>query len=128
MVFKILQEENARLAALEAGQIQYALLSAQGAAQLANAAGISVLKSPYAWVDLTYINVSTPSLKDAKVRKALRMSVDTKGLIQKAVFGAAVPSGPLPAGYGDWPLDPADVLYQTADIDGAKKLLADAGF
>lgn len=128
MAFKILQEENARLAALEAGQIHYALLSAQGAAQVANAAGITVLKSPYAWVDLTYINVSTPALKDARVRRALRMSVDTKDLIQKAVFGAAVPSGPVPAGYGDWPLDPASLPYVSADLAGAKKLLADAGF
>jgi peptide/nickel transport system substrate-binding protein len=128
MVFKILQEENARLAALEAGQIQYALLSAQGAAQLANATNIRVLRSPYAWVDLSYINVSTPALKDARVRRALRMSVDTKDLIQKAVYGAAVPSGPVPAGYGDWPLDPADLPYQVADIENAKKLLADAGY
>jgi peptide/nickel transport system substrate-binding protein len=128
MVFKVLQEENARLAALQAGQIQYALLSAQGAAQLANASGITVLKSPFAWVDLTYINVSVPAVKDARVRRALRMSVDTKSLIQKAVFGAGVPSGPVPAGYGDWSLPPESVPYQTADIEGAKKLLADAGF
>ena len=34
MVFKVLTEENARIAALRAGQIQYAFLSGQGAAQL----------------------------------------------------------------------------------------------
>ena len=46
MVFKVLTEENARIAALRAGQIQYAFLSGQGAAQLEGAPGITVNKSP----------------------------------------------------------------------------------
>ena len=50
MVFKVLTEENARIAALRAGQIQYAFLSGQGAAQLEGAPGITVNKSPTAWV------------------------------------------------------------------------------
>ncbi|MGH2460442.1 MAG: ABC transporter substrate-binding protein [Chloroflexota bacterium] len=127
MVFKILQEESTRLAALESGQIDYAWLSAQGAAQIADAKGINVLKAPYAWVDSTSVNVSSPDLTDARVRRALRMSIDTKDSIQKAVLGAAVPSGPVPAGYGDWPIAPDQLPYLTADLDGAKKLLSDAG-
>jgi len=128
MTFKILTEENTRLAALRAGQIQYATLTAQGVAQLENASGISVMKAPNAWVALHYINVSKKPLDDARVRRAMRMAVDTNEVIQKAVYGAAVPSGPIPTGYGDWSLDPKTLPYAKADIEGAKKLLAEAGY
>jgi len=128
MVFKVLTEENARLAALRAGQIEYAFMTAQGVAQLEGAPGITVMKSPYAWVVLHYINVYAKPLSDARVRRAMRMAVDTNEVIQKAVYGAAVPSGPIPTGYGDWPLDPATLPYLKPDIPGAKKLLAEAGY
>jgi len=128
MVFKILSEENVRLAALQAGQIKYAAISAQGAEQLKNASNIQVLQSPYAWVDLTYVNVSRPPLNDARVRRAMRMAVNTNEMIQKGVFGAGVPSGPVPTGYGDWYLDPESLPYLEPDIEGAKALLAEAGY
>jgi ABC-type transport system substrate-binding protein len=128
MVFKVLTEENARIAALRAGQIQYAFLLPQGAAQLEGASGISVMKSPFAWVVLHYINVLNKPLSDARVRRAMRMAVDTNEVIQKAAFGAAVPSGPVPTGYGDWYIDPKNLPYLKPDIEGAKKLLAEAGY
>jgi peptide/nickel transport system substrate-binding protein len=128
MVFKVLTEENARLAALRAGPIQYAFLSAQGAAQLEGAPGITVSRSPYAWVVLHYVNVYKKPLSDARVRRALRMAVDTNEVIQKAAFGAAVPSGPVPTGYGDWYLEPQTLPYLKADVEGARKLLAEAGY
>jgi peptide/nickel transport system substrate-binding protein len=128
MVFKVLTEENARLAALRAGQIQYAFLSAQGAAQLEGAPGVSIQKSPFAWVVLHYVNVLNKPLSDARVRRAIRMAVDTNEVIQKAAFGAAVPSGPVPTGYGDWYLDPKTLPYLKPDPEGAKKLLAEAGY
>jgi peptide/nickel transport system substrate-binding protein len=128
MVFKVLTEENARLAALRAGQIQYAFLSAQGAAQLEGAQGVSVMKSPFAWVALHYISVVDKPLSDARVRRAMRMAVDTNEVIQKAVYGAGVPSGPVPTGYGDWYLEPQSLPYLKPDVEGARKLLAEAGY
>ena len=56
------------------------------------------------------------------------MAVDTNEVIQKAVFGAGVPSGPVPTGYGDWYLDPKTLNYLKPDVEGAKKLLAEAGY
>jgi peptide/nickel transport system substrate-binding protein len=128
MVFKVLTEENARLAALRAGQLQYAFLSAQGAAQLEGAPGITISKNPFAWVVLHYINVLNKPLSDPRVRRALRMAVDTNEVIQKAAFGAAVPSGPVPTGYGDWYIEPQNLPYLKPDVEGAKKLLAEAGY
>jgi hypothetical protein len=42
---------------MRAGQIQYAFLLPQTAAQLEGAPGITIHKSPYAWVVLHYLNV-----------------------------------------------------------------------
>jgi len=128
MVFKVLTEDNTRVAALRAGQIQYAHLEPQGMEQVKGIPGIAALKSPNAWVSLHYINVSRKPLSDARVRRAMRMAVDTNEVIQKAVFGQGVPSGPVPTGYGDWYLDPRTLPYLRPDIEGAKKLLAEAGY
>ncbi len=127
MTFKVLSEENARLAALQAGQVQYALLSAQMVDQFKSNSAATVLKQPYAWVAVTYVNVSRPPMDDARVRRALRMAVDSNEVLQKSVFGAGVLSGPIPTGYGDWFLPSDSLPYTKPDIDGAKKLLADAG-
>jgi peptide/nickel transport system substrate-binding protein len=56
------------------------------------------------------------------------MAVDTNEVIQKAAFGAAVPSGPVPTGYGEWYVDPKNLPFVKADVEGAKKLLAEAGY
>jgi peptide/nickel transport system substrate-binding protein len=129
MTFKILTEENARLAALRAGQLQYALFyNVQNADQLQANPAFKVLKSTVANVTLHYINVSKKPLNDWRVRKAMRMAVDTNEVIQKAEQGAGVACGPIPTGYGDWYLDPKTLPYNKPDIEGAKKLLAEAGY
>jgi peptide/nickel transport system substrate-binding protein len=128
VTFKIVPEENARLAALRAGQVQYAPLTAQGAAQVRGAASVTLLQGPTAWVEVHAINVAVKPLDDARVRKAMRMAVDTNEVIQKAAFGAGVPCGPIPTGYADWYLDPEALPYRRADLAGAKKLLAEAGY
>lgn len=127
MTFKVLPEENARLAALRAGQVDYALLSAQGAAQ-AGGAKIRIMKAPYGWVAVHEINVSKKPLDDARVRRAMRMVVNTDEVIQKAVYGGGVPSGPITTGFGNWFLDPRTLPYLKPDVEGAKKLLAEAGY
>ena len=67
-----------------------------------------------------YINRRNKPLSDARVRRALRMAVDTNEVIQKAAYGAAVPSGPVPTGYGDWYIDLKTLPYVKADVEGAK--------
>src|SRR5581483_8615910 len=52
----------------------------------------------------------------------------TQQVIEKSIFGAGVPSGPIPTGYGDWFLPPETLPYLKPDIEEAKKLMADAGY
>jgi peptide/nickel transport system substrate-binding protein len=128
MTFKIMLDQNARIAALRSGQIQYAVLDAQGAEQLKGQPGLQILQSPSAWLAVHSFNLARKPFEDKRVRQALRMAVDTKEVIQKAVFGAGVPSGAIANGFGDWGLPEADLKYTKPDIEGAKKLLAEAGY
>ena len=127
LTFKVMLDQNARIAALRSGQIQYATIDAQGAEQLKGQAGIQVLSSPSAWLTTHPFNASRKPFDDKRVRQALRMAVDTNEVIQKAVFGAGVPSGAIANGFGDWALPVSDLKYTKPDIEGAKKLLAEAG-
>jgi peptide/nickel transport system substrate-binding protein len=128
MTFKILTDEDTRIAALKAGQIQYAGVSAQAAQTLKTAAGVAVLNAPFAWAAAHRLDVAQKPLDDARVRRAIRMAVDTNEVIQKAVYGAGVPTGPLPTGFDGWALEPRTLPYQTPDLEGARRLLASAGY
>ena len=128
LTFKIMLDQNARIAALRSNQIQYATVDAQGAEQLKGQQGIQVIQSPSAWLAVHPFNVSRKPFNDKRVRQALRMAVDTKEVIQKAVFGAGVPSGAVANGFGDWGLPESELKYVKPDIEGAKKLLAEAGY
>jgi len=121
-------DQNARIAALRSGQIQYAVIDAQGAEQMKGQQGIQVIQSPSAWLTTHPFNVSRKPFDDKRVRQALRMAVDTKEVIQKAVFGAGVASAGIATGFGDWGLPESQMKYLKPDIEGAKKLLAEAGF
>jgi peptide/nickel transport system substrate-binding protein len=48
-------------------------------------------------------------------------------VIDKAVGGAGVLSGPMPTGHGDWFI-PVENLPYEQDLEGARALLAEAGF
>ncbi len=124
---KIVTEEDARVAALRAGQVDYAFLSQEGADRVKADRNITILESPKAWLTVAQINTSRKPFDDIRVRQALRMALDPNEIIQKAVSGAATPSGPVPTGHTDWFLKPDELKYQKPDLDKARALLAEAG-
>jgi len=126
-MFKVLTQEEARVAGLQARALEYAFLSQEGADRLKGVAHVDVLKSLRAWVAMLRTNPSRRPWSDVRVRQALALALDRKALIDKAVGGAAVPSGYIPAGYGDW-FTPADKLPWKRDLDRSRRLLSEAGF
>src|SRR6185312_12058667 len=65
-------------------------------------------------------------LKDARVRKALSKAIDRKAIVQRVMEGEAVPAGQLVPDFlfGATP----NLKVETYDPDGAKRLLAEAGW
>lgn len=73
-----------------------------------------------------FINMAWPGLERLEVRQALSMAIDRKALIQAAYAGHAQPAATLGTP-GDWVFDSSIEQYKY-DVDGAKKLLSQAGF
>ena len=65
-------------------------------------------------------------LRDVRVRKAISLAIDRQAISDRIMDGASVPSGQMmPKGFSGYL---PDVPVPAYDPDGAKKLLAEAGF
>jgi peptide/nickel transport system substrate-binding protein len=126
LTFKVMVEEDARVAALRAGQIHYAYLTGEGAARLKDDRNVTVMRSPKAWLVIHVMNSTRKPFNDKRVRQAVALAVDRQEVLQKAVFGEGTLSGPVPTGHTDWWM-PLDKLPYKQDIARAKQLLAEAG-
>ena len=80
ITFKIVPDENGRLAALRAGDIQSMTSVLPESAIQARAAGLSVVVPPFAGYGTVLLNNSKPPLDDVRVRTALALAIDTKTL------------------------------------------------
>ncbi|MGH2560207.1 MAG: ABC transporter substrate-binding protein [Thermomicrobiales bacterium] len=130
LILKLMVEEDTRVAWLRTGQADYIDLYAEAAARLEDEDGVTVLQSQKAYMMGIRLNVKDGPFSDGRVRRALDMAMDRQDMIEKARFGAAELTGFIPTGYGEWSL-PADQLpawYAERDVEGAKQLLADAGY
>ena len=72
-------------------------------------------------------------LSDPKVRKALSIAIDRKAIVENVTKGGQVPAhGMVPAGItgpdGKEFNEKTKYFGETADVEGAKKLLAEAGY
>ena len=132
LVIKILPDENARIAALRAGQIDGCFLKADSAMTLANEANIEILKGLFSAprvLQFTLKNEGKP-WEDKRVRQAISLAINRQEIIDKVFAGEAVLSGPIPPGYGDWYIPPEELAekWLRYDLDEAKQLMKDAGY
>lgn len=90
------------------------------------AQGLTLVKGPVATIYPIWLNFQEKPLQDVRVRKAMAMAIDREGMTKFLRRGTAQPAyGILNYGGPGW--DPAyrDFPY---DPEGAKKLLAEAGY
>jgi peptide/nickel transport system substrate-binding protein len=129
LVISVVPEVTSRLNALQTGQIDGALLNAQ-TVDAATSAGLGITE----WTDavngiLLFDRDGTmvPALKDARVRQALNMVFDRDAIATGLFQGKAKPTAQMfdAASYAYIP--ELDQQYKF-DVDGAKQLMADAGY
>jgi peptide/nickel transport system substrate-binding protein len=123
-------DEDARIAAVRSGTVDFAQLSPEGAQKLAGIKGYQILAGPRAWNTNVSFNFDKfPFFKDSRVRKAFSLAVDREEMIKKSVFGAGVLTGFVPSSFSDWAV-PDTELKQILkrDVDQAKDLLGKAGY
>jgi peptide/nickel transport system substrate-binding protein len=88
-------------------------------------ANIQLYQSTTAQTGVARMQPTSDTWKDARVRKAMRLGVDTEKVLQVAYLGLGVPAehhhvAPVHPEYYKLP-------FMKQDIEGAKKLLAEAG-
>ena len=125
--FKVVGDDNARTIQLQGNDIQSCeSVPFSTMSQLESDANIVVSPNPATRVYWISMNTENEYLKDPKVRKALAMAVDAQQYVDMVSYGYCTPAGTVlnpSSGYCNTDLKPP-----VADIEGAKALLAEAGY
>jgi peptide/nickel transport system substrate-binding protein len=133
LTLRVMTDEQGRLAALRAGQIDGCTVSPDIAEVLGADPSIEVLRGLVAAHRELQFTVQPGEAKpwhDKRVRQALNHAIDRQDLIDRVYAGNAEWSGIVPPGYGEWALDDAELRERLLvhDPERARALLAGAGF
>ncbi|NRF94413.1 ABC transporter substrate-binding protein [Paenibacillus frigoriresistens] len=125
--FQIMKDEAERLAAIRAGKVDLALVSADTAKLLGSNKNVTVKGFQTLQYSYLGINVKKKPFDDPRVREALSYAVDRKQIVDTVWKSQAVPSGPVSPALS-WAVDTNSYATYKTDIAKAKQLLADAGY
>jgi peptide/nickel transport system substrate-binding protein len=127
VIFRPLQDPATRVNALENGEIHMMSTPPWDEIQRLVDAGFKLSTSPNVpYINFLHLNFKSDAMKDIRVRKAINMAIDRDGIAREIYHGTGR------AEYGM--LSPGTDAYDASfksfgyDPEGAKKLLAEAGF
>jgi peptide/nickel transport system substrate-binding protein len=138
VIYTPIKSDPTRIAALLAGNVDAVTdLPTQDVARLRNTPTLSVLDGPEVRTIFFGLDLGSDELKygpkgknpfkDVRVRKALSMSIDRVAIQRNIMRGLSIPASLIIApGVNGYTNDMDKVA--PADVEGAKKLLADAGY
>jgi peptide/nickel transport system substrate-binding protein len=130
--YHIITDEQARIAALEAGTLDGANISPANALTLVGHTGLNVfhnLTAAFRELQMTIIQGQSKPWYDVRVRQAVNLAINRANLINKVYSGYGENSGHIAAGYGQWCLTQDQLMndYEQYDLPAAKKLMTQAG-
>ncbi len=139
IVYTPIKNPATRVAALLSGELEFLLdPPVQDVARIEASGQFTLQRAPSPWTVFLGMNTGAKDLAsssvkgknpfaDLRVRKAVNMAIDVKGISQRIMRGFAQPAGQLvPPGVHGY--DAAIDAPGAFDAEGAKKLLADAGY
>jgi peptide/nickel transport system substrate-binding protein len=126
-------DEQARIAALRAGAIDGATLSADGARTFQGNSNFTVLRgltAAFRELQMTQKTGENKPWHDVRVRQAVNFAINRQEIINRVYNGFGEYSGHVPPGYGPWPLTRAQLRnnYLKFDLAKARTLMRQAGF
>jgi peptide/nickel transport system substrate-binding protein len=130
--YKIITDEQSRIAALKAGSIDGGVVSPDNALSINGYPGLTVLHNLTAAFRELQMTIKAGENKpwaNKYVRQAINHAINRQNLIDKVYAGYGKYSGVVAAGYGPWQL-PTDQLqsnYEKYDLPMAKSLMKQAG-
>jgi peptide/nickel transport system substrate-binding protein len=125
-IFRPIVEFSTRVVVMRTGEADIAFnIPPADVAELNAVDGVTVHSKPGLTVHMIELKVSLGPLSDPMVRRALNMAIDKQGIIDNIMHGYADPllTPGVPGLWGTVEFDP--IPY---DPDGARELLADAGY
>ena len=128
LIYKPYPDPNTMVLALKSGDIDVAArpLTSEAAADLQNAEGITLAPTIDLGYEHMHFNLHDPLLADVAVRKAIAMTVDRDKIVNFAYGGnAEAMPGAISPLYSQFDFG---IYYPSFDIEGAKAVLADAGY
>ena len=102
LTYKLLLDEDARVAALRSGAVDYARVSVEGRQRLRDVSDLHFTTTPGMRIIALKFNMNRKPWDDVRIRQAINLAIDRQEIIEKALSGAGSPSGPLPPVYGQW--------------------------
>ena len=123
---RVIPDESSILAALRAGQVNFAVLSDPTVATLIKAgSGLTLQRVPSLAYNVLQLNSTHKPFDNQKVRQALSCAIDRQQVLDTAALGEGQVTGPntIPLYAGN----SADLPCYKPDLDKAKQLLAAAG-
>lgn len=123
---RVLPDETAILAAMRAGNIDFALINDPLVASLMAAEPkIELNRAPALSYHVLQLNPSRPPMDELAVRQAISCAIDRKEVLETASLGEGTVTGPLtiPA----YSTDPSELFCYERDVEKAKQLMAEAG-
>lgn len=127
LIIRYIPEQQAQLAALQAGEIDIMFPVPETALVLEGDSNVTIQEIVSANVVRINVNSGRPPLDNVDVRRAISLAIDRQEMVDAALLGKGSPSSHIPEGYA-WGIAPEDQPYNTRDVAAAKQLLADAGF
>lgn len=123
---RVLPEDTSLLSALQAGEVHLGIITNPAVLEQV-AEPLVVERSPAMGYFPFFLNSSRGPLQEKAVRQAISCAIDRQQLIDAALFGNGVETGPYVEGI--YASDPWDGLpCDGPDKDLARQLLADAGY
>jgi peptide/nickel transport system substrate-binding protein len=130
IVLKVINDENAAVAAMKTGQVDGYLGGSLATKSTASAAGIQVLTAPSYWEGLQLLDQQgqvVKALADVRVRQAINYAIDRKAIV-KAIWGSDATTRVQPANISNPGYDQALESKYPYNPTKAKQLLAAAGY
>jgi len=121
-----LPDEAAILAAMRAGQVDFALLNDPLIATLVpKEASLQLNRAPVLAYHVLQLNPARKPMDQLAVRQAMSCAVDRQTVLDTASLGEGKVTGPLTMPF--YASDPSTLFCYSRDVEKAKKLMADAG-
>lgn len=128
--FVYITEVNQRVNALKNGDVDIACdLAGEGIEDIKADDNLVMSQEPGMGVNYIYFNMANGPTADIRVRKALQMAVDREAMVAALYqYGECQPAY-LPLPPASWGYDESlEDIIPEYDVEGAKKLLAEAGY